>query len=185
VSLVLEDLIRGHLHVADRAARRARRVAGGDLEELRADALVGLWRAARKFDPARGKPFASFAFKKAVWEAVDGRRTRTGRRRVAPPPELLSLDLPAPTAGEGEGGLGACLADPGPGPGDELELADEVEAATRCLSPGDREALALRFRGWRLKEIGRRLGYSESNAFLRVAAALGEARAFHAKGGGR
>lgn len=101
---------------ADRLARehwrQARALAwrhcspGEDLDEIQGDALLGLARAIRRFDPGRGLAFWTFAQPVIVGAILDGKRardplTRRQRRRARQegtrdwerPP--ISLDQPA------------------------------------------------------------------------------------------
>ena len=61
------------------ARRMARRFPHADLADLESDALVGLWQAAQRYDPAVGVQFRTFAKHRVGGEMVDGVRRRFGR----------------------------------------------------------------------------------------------------------
>jgi DNA-directed RNA polymerase specialized sigma24 family protein len=94
------------------AARHYYRLArhlevGRDFDEFYAAAVVGLWKACRKRDPAMGPAFLRFAKNKVRWECADllramaRRSARTsqwgggGPGVVQPPPTDLADYLPA------------------------------------------------------------------------------------------
>ena len=103
-----QRLIEDHVDYARRLARKVRREAGlpGHVaqEELEGFALLGLTQAAHRFDPERGVPFTSFAYRRIVGEVYNGLGRmhdlpRVSRREAALRARLIAA-LPGRDASE-------------------------------------------------------------------------------------
>lgn len=70
------ELVEQHLHLARSRAKRHCQAGLESYEDVYADALVGLWDAARKFEPERGWQFATYATHRIDGAIGDGRRER-------------------------------------------------------------------------------------------------------------
>lgn len=79
-----ESLVTEHLGLASRVASELRRrhELSAPLEDLEAYARSGLVEAARRYDPARGVPFASFARYRVIGAMWDGVRRMGWRPRT-------------------------------------------------------------------------------------------------------
>jgi RNA polymerase sigma factor (sigma-70 family) len=142
---------------------------GLDYDDVYQCAAIGMILAVRRFDPARGLAFSSFAVPYMVGSARRAfRENHAGGVRLARPlfesgmhPEVESMDAPF-DAGDGEfGGLHDRIAAP-----DDTEaeatahvVLAEVLAAVR--DPRARRILAMRAQGLTQEEIGRRAGISQ------------------------
>ena len=176
-----DDRIIAHLGFARAVASRALdpRCHGEEREDLVAWGVLGLVQAARRYRDDTGAPFAAYAARRVRGQVLDALRerdplTRSARRayRVArerdaglPQPVIeISLDrvLEAGREDHAWGAIG--------GPGGTSERATcrsaqwgRVARELRGLDPLERKVLVLSFaRGLTLKEIGRRVGLSES-----------------------
>lgn len=76
-----------HLPVARALAFRRHQHSSEDLDELVADALLGLAEALNRYDPSRGIPFRAYAIPRMIGAIMDGKRVRDhltrGERRRA------------------------------------------------------------------------------------------------------
>lgn len=155
---------------------RRRGLVGLDAEEAHAQALEGLWEAARRFDASRGVPFAPYAQLRIRGRIVDSLRERErglDRRldRRQREVRFVRLDEEAPS---GEGGIDLPARERGP---DELAEAREDGAAWAAVPAGSRWLLRLVVvEGWTLREAAALHGLSESRACQIKLAALGAAR---------
>lgn len=140
-----EALIMENLPLAWHMARRQlRRGTEYSLEELYSQALVGLWDAARTYDP-EATQFSTYAcacmehsFQKQY--VYDHRQMRNG--------DTVSLDAKALKNGEGTETRMDRIPDPKKGPEETLmdrERAREIEKALDRLSAREREVIMLRF----------------------------------------
>lgn len=99
----VEELVRKSLPMIDQiAACLHRRYRWVEMDDLGSYAYLGLEKAARVYDVARGIPFESFAFRKAMYAAIDEMR-KDGvlvRRGATPRPLVVTLDpeIPDPSA---------------------------------------------------------------------------------------
>src|SRR4051812_10858166 len=88
-----DRLFAEHLTWARELSRRLAGRCGVRADDAEADALLGLWDAAARFSPGRGKPFTAYARKRIRGAILDGRRELKPRIRKARP-RTDSLDLP-------------------------------------------------------------------------------------------
>ena len=164
-----EALITENLPLAWHMARRQlRRGTEYSLEELYSQALVGLWDAARTYDP-EATQFSTYAcacmehsFQKQY--VYDHRQMRNG--------DTVSLDAKAVKNGEGTETRMDRIPDPKKGPEQtamDRERAREIREALDRLSERERGAIMMRFgigdqppMGW--KEIGDRYGVTRQAA---------------------
>ena len=152
------DLFADYQHVARAAARRWpqwRRDPDGVMNA----ALLGLWRACQRWQPARGafEPFAVTLCRFAIvdWLRETGTRGRMGRVRTV-------LGRP----------LSAAVADLGPHAGSEVEAADLLAYGCRGLTRTRRLLARLVWvEGMTCREAGEVLGRSESWACAQLSRA--------------
>ena len=124
-----EPVVLLHRQFAPRIYSLGVRLLGdrGAAEELVQDTFVRLWRAADRFDPARGSAEA-FVLTIARRSAIDVLRRRAARPRTEPE----GADQPDGAAGEAV---------------DRLLTGLAVRDALAALSPAHREVLELAYRG--------------------------------------
>lgn len=182
-----DERIIAHLRFARAIATRAidPRCRGADREDLIAWGMVGLVQAAARFRDDQGATFASYAARRVRGQVLDALRVSDpltrGARRAFREARAADPDLPAPYA---EVSLDRYTA-----------VGREVPAAVRCrsqqdarwaavagairgLPPLERRVLKLSFsRGLTLREIGGRVGLSESGVCRLRARALRRLRA--------
>jgi RNA polymerase sigma factor for flagellar operon FliA len=140
-----------------------------ELDELINDGVVGLFDAARRFDPSRGVGFPAYAGYRIRGAILDGLRRRD------PLPRRLRQARRRAVAAEGDtqaGGvrlvdLGEALGvaeDESLGPeawSIEADLLERACAGLALLAPRDRNVLILRIvRGYTLREVATRLAVS-------------------------
>jgi RNA polymerase sigma factor for flagellar operon FliA len=191
-----DERIIAHLGFARAIASRALdpRCRGADREDLVAWGVLGLVQAARRYRDDAGAPFGAYAARRVRGQVLDALRerdplTRSARRayRVArerdadlPQPIVeVSLDRCMEAGLEGSEWRSAGTATP---PAPRTRCADDqwrrVAGALRELEPLERRVLVLSFaRGLTLKEIGARIGLSESGVCRLRARALRHMRA--------
>ena len=191
-----DERIIAHLGFARAVASRALdpRCHGADREDLIAWGVLGLVQAARRYRDDAGAPFGAYAARRVRGQVLDALRerdplTRTARRAYRAAREQ-DADLPQPIV---EVSLDRCLAagretfewgSPGAGtagPGRTRcseEQWQRVARELRQLEPLERKVLVLSYgRGLTLKEIGGRIGLSESGVCRLRARALRHVRA--------
>ena len=142
-------------------------LAGGDSEDLIQEAMFGLLKAIREFDPGRDAAFRTFAevcIRNRILTVVSA----AGREKHAPLNNSVSM--------EEEAGL----PDRAFGPEDTLILREEqVERLQRLrtkLSPLERKVLSLYLEGYSYEEIAARVGRSVKsvdNAVQRIRRKVG------------
>lgn len=139
-------------------------------DDLMQDGMIGAMSAARKFDPARGVKFTSFASRYIRGAIVDGLRgmdwvPRQVRRRKEPITELISINAITRRA-TGNNSSESTIADElgcdAIGLSD-VDRIDCVRALFRGLGRRDRLMMDLLYiDGLTMKEAGRAIGVSES-----------------------
>lgn len=122
--MIEEKLVEQALHLPRREARRWRHTPL-EQEELVAEGNVGLAKAARRYDPAYGVPFAAFATPYVRGAIVDTVRTRARRNDLGDGTyaDVVGFpDLARPAADD----LAYEPPDPGPTPHDTVECLDRL-----------------------------------------------------------
>lgn len=186
----LLDANRGLIHQAARAALS--RAGALEYEDLVQEGSLGLLHAAKRWDPARGVQFSSYAvpwIRQHISRAIENHAAtiRLPGRVAAQGGE----DLPRAAASldyrlDGGDGDGETLADVLPDPGSlgwENALVDRllVEALLPCLAPPERVVLTGRFglgggEQQTLAAVGQELGVTRQRAQQIEVAALGRLR---------
>lgn len=192
----IDDRIVAHLPFARAVAGRSLdpRCRGADREDLIAWGVLGLVQAAQRYRNDAGAPFGAYAARRVRGQVLDALRerdplTRSARRAYREAREQ-DASLPPPVV---EVSLDRCLAagvealDWGAAPAGHArpgrtrcrnEQWDRVAKELRQLDPIERKVLVLSFgRGYTLKEIGARIGLSESGVCRLRARALRHVRA--------
>ena len=167
-------LIREGIPLAQKITHRKVSIHPGRFRELKGEmytaALEGLVDAACRFEVGRGTQFASYAKHRINGSIRDWLRTldhiskhhrakarKTGDEDVRPPLPIDALREERRT-----------WAHPGLNPFESLcyfRMLAVIEQAIAALPDKKRAALAFHYReGWKLKEIGDALGYSETRA---------------------
>lgn len=149
-----------------------------ELDDLVHDGVVGLLECARRYDPARGVDFPTYASYRIRGAILDGLRardplsrsarralkaterqtadgadsTRCPPRPLPPVTQLLNLEDAGSLSQEGMEPEARLLA---------LEFGQTLRRAVAALAARDREVLYFRFtRGWRLREVAAHYGIS-------------------------
>ncbi len=163
-----DELVDAHLALVDALARRFVSAAEG-FDDLRQVGVIGLLKAAARFDPGRGVPFAAYAapfvlgelrhhVRDCTWP-VRVPRADGGRRAVAVAVPLEDNVVAAP---------------------DELADADDrllVTSLVRELDAREREVVFRYFvRGRSQADIGRELGMSQIQVSRMLRASLAAMR---------
>ena len=190
-----DERIIAHLGFARAVASRALdpRCQGADREDLVAWGVLGLVQAARRYRDDAGAPFGAYAARRVRGQVLDALRerdplTRSARRAYRAAREQ-DADLPQPIV---EVSLDRCLAagletiewgsrGAGEARPARSRCSDDqwqrVAKELRALEPLERKVLVLSFaRGLTLKEIGARIGLSESGVCRLRARALRHVR---------
>jgi RNA polymerase sigma factor for flagellar operon FliA len=184
----IEERIIAHLGFARAVASRSLdpRCRGADREDLIAWGVFGLVQAARRYRGDLGAPFGAYAARRVRGQVLDALRdrdplTRTERRAFREA-QKVSEDLPPPYVeislerlaelGDADVAIAASQSrrhDP---------RWSEVVAALQRLAPLERRVLVLAYgREMTLREIGQRVGLSESGTCRVRARALRKLRA--------
>jgi RNA polymerase sigma factor (sigma-70 family) len=156
--------VEDHLEFARRLARqlRGRLPDCVDVEELESDAYYGLFKAAKKFDPARGVPFRSYAAKRIIGQMLDGLRERNQIRRDPPVPRTLSLDAEIGLVDGHPESLSDTIADDAEPVGRRMEMRDEADFVLGRIRPASRKHLVnLHLRGRSQTQLARSLGITQ------------------------
>lgn len=130
-----EELARKSLAMVGPIASRLHRWYGWvGKDDLGSYAYLGLVKAARVYEAGRGIPFERFAFRKAMYAAIDEMR-KDGvlkRRRDTPGPSVVALspDIPDPSGPEALAGV---------------ERRDTCEMLLGRLCQKDRQLLMMRY----------------------------------------
>ncbi|HLZ48717.1 MAG TPA: sigma-70 family RNA polymerase sigma factor [Candidatus Limnocylindria bacterium] len=182
-----DDRIIAHLGFARAVASRALdpRCRGADREDLVAWGVLGLVQAARRYRDDAGAPFGAYAARRVRGQVLDALRerdplTRSARRAYREAREQ-DASLPPPVV---EVSLDRCVA-AGMEPRQVVDCRTQqdhrwarVARELRRIDPIERKVLVLSFgRGYTLKEIGTRIGLSESGVCRLRARALRHVRA--------
>ncbi|MFI8712017.1 sigma-70 family RNA polymerase sigma factor [Brevibacillus brevis] len=148
----IDTLVQKHLRFVHHILKRYYPPAGYDYDDLFQVGCIGLVKAAKKFDPALGYKFTSFA---GAWIENELRKAIRLEKAVKRTGEVISMDW---TSDSDEGSLVDMLAN-----FDSVE--EEVEAKWLCSELIRQEpAIAmLALEGYTQKEIGRKLGMSQVN----------------------
>lgn len=190
----VDQRIIAHLGFARAVAARTvdPRCRGADREDLLAWGILGLVQAARRYEPETGATFGAYAARRVRGQVLDALRERDPLTRTARKAFRLAREqdpeLPAPIV---EISLDAYL-DTGRDPTGTDATAgaavscraardrrwEGVAMALRSLSKVERSVLVLSYvRGLTLREIGARVGLSESGVCRLRARALRRVRA--------
>ena len=154
-----EEILVMRYHRLVRICSRPFFLAGGDSEDLMQEAMFGLLKAIREFDPERDAAFQTFAgvcIRNRVRSAV----TSASRDKHAP----LNNSLPMDAAG----GVGY---NPEESIIDREEHADRLRRLKACLSSLEQRILSLYLSGLSYEEIGQQVGRSTKsvdNAVQRI-----------------
>jgi RNA polymerase sigma factor (sigma-70 family) len=166
-----DTLVRQSLYIPRREARRWLHVPI-EQEELVADGVEGLVRAAKRFDPKRGIPFAAFALMYVRGAILDTIRHRARRNATRDGGFFDTVSLDETT----EDGLSArrSVVDPRPGP-DEMVVHLERLRLIAGLPPRERYVLLrTQVDGASAEEVGAELGCGASR--VHTLSAYGKAR---------
>ncbi len=162
------ELVDAHLGLVDALARRFVSAAEG-IDDLRQVGVIGLLKAAARFDPGRGVPFAAYAAPFVLGELRHHVRDCTWPVRV---PRADGGRRPMAVAVPLEDGLVAAA--------DELADADDrllVTSLVRELGDRQREVVFRYFvRGRSQADIGRELGMSQIQVSRMLRASLAAMR---------
>ncbi len=157
-----ENLVIRYMRLA-RACARPYFLAGGDSEDLLQEAMVGLLKAIREYNPTRDAAFRTFA-EVCVRNRIRSAVTAAARDKHAP----LNHSVPMEEQPLLESVHGA---DP-----EELfinkeEEAERLNSLNRKLSPLEQRILSLYLHGFSYREIGEQVGRSDKsvdNAVQRI-----------------
>lgn len=157
-----ETLVIRYMRLA-RACARPYFLAGGDSEDLLQEAMVGLLKAIREYNPTRDAAFRTFA-EVCVRNRIRSAVTAAARDKHAP----LNHSVPMEEQPLLESVHGA---DP-----EELfinkeEEAERLNSLNRKLSPLEQRILSLYLHGFSYREIGEQVGRSDKsvdNAVQRI-----------------
>jgi RNA polymerase sigma factor (sigma-70 family) len=141
------------------------RLGAVEAEDVTAEIFARAWARRRKYDPGKG------AMETWLWAIARNAVTdRLRSNRYRPPSVRLPPDLAAPSDPPTEAG--------------QREQWQQIQTAMACLSPLDREIIALRFgAGHTNRAIAAMLGRTEANVAQRLRRALRKMRT-RMQGGG-
>ena len=157
------ELVEANLGLARMAAWKYRESCarvGIDWDDAYSIACLGLMKAARSYDPMRGKPstYLSFGCETAI--LMELRKHRALTRCT-----VLTVSMETPLHTDINGNmltLADVLEDPGPAMEDECIAAILIENARCNITPRQAEILRLMQEGMNQHEIGRIIGCSQS-----------------------
>ena len=184
----IDERITGHLAFARAVAARSLdpRCRGTDREDLVAWGVFGLVQAARRYRGDLGAPFGAYAARRVRGQVLDALRERDpltrGERRAFREAQKVSADLPPPYVEISLDRLAELGEPAAPEEGDQRRSVDprweRVASELRALSTLERRVVVDAFaRGMTLREIGERVGLSESGVCRVRARALKKLRA--------
>lgn len=173
-----QSLFTDNQRLAYHAAARWIRSSPADRAELVQAALIGLWKGALCYDPARGRPFAAFAWmtmRNAILDCLRDlhhpRRRKVRERHGAVSLDALRDALRRQTSDE-PSDEPACLAVDDPAPR-QIEAREQVARLLRRLTRRQRQAVTLRYlEGLTGRETARRLNCGVSNVSRLITEAL-------------
>jgi RNA polymerase sigma factor (sigma-70 family) len=117
---------------------RGRVTVGFDVDDMTQEGLIGLLRAARRWDPGRGLKFSSLAVP-CIRDAISTAWTTRARRRFLP----ATADRPdREDGGEWQDWQERCLSLDAPLPGSSGRTLGDVMADERAVDPAEAVALA-------------------------------------------
>lgn len=134
-----QTLVQEALDLPKREARRWRHMKL-DQEDLVADGYVGLVKAARRYDPARGTPFKAFAGHFVRGAILDTVRRSVRRHSLGDGVYADVRGFSDLAPGDPPGGRAYDPPDPGPTPHDAVETRDALRALATLP---ERERIAL------------------------------------------
>lgn len=120
-----QTLVEQALHLPRREARRWRHTPL-EQEDLVADGNLALAKAAKRYDPSYGVPFAAFATPYVRGAIADTVRTRARRNNLGNGRYADVIGFPALAKGVRENQTAYEPADPGPTPHDTVENLDRL-----------------------------------------------------------
>jgi RNA polymerase sigma factor FliA len=130
-------------------------------EELAGNGMLGLLRAADRYEPGRGLQFATYASHVITGAMLDELRRSTRYHRSTKTPQPLPQSLDAPVF-DGEATTVGDLLPGGDSPEDHVDALD-IEVALGCLLPRERAVVHMYFwEGRSQDEIGKVLGVTGS-----------------------
>lgn len=136
-----------------------------DMEELIGAGSIGLVKAALKFDPTKGVPFAIYARLRIRGEILDDLRRRSpikrkARARGVAEPHIVSIEEPI---SGGREQIKDTLSETCPGPAQLAESNDHRDHIVSLFKGRDRRIFELLYvNGFTQKTVGEILGVSES-----------------------
>jgi RNA polymerase sigma factor (sigma-70 family) len=134
-------------------------------DDLFSDGMIGVLKAARRFDASRGVQFQTFAHRAVCGAITDylrsitHERVRYGKRGPHVPP-MLSLDCPRVALSGAS--IAQIAVDGRPGPQRTAEARDTLDRSLRGLGRRERLVVLLDADGFTGKEIAQQIGCSES-----------------------
>lgn len=155
-----ETLVTRYLRLV-RSCARPYFLVGGDSEDLIQEAMFGLLKAIREFDPGRDASFRTFA-EVCIRNRIRSAVTAAARDKHAPLNHSVPFEPPMLTGSEHSP--------------EELFISREEERerlaeVNRCLSPLERQILSFYLQGYSYREIGAQVGRtakSVDNAVQRI-----------------
>lgn len=175
-----------------RSRARSLHIPGGDQDDLIQEGMLGLFKALRDYDAAKGASFATFAslcVSRQMYTAIEA----SGRQKHQPLNEAISYDQPSGAGrknnkndrngqqidgrDQGDGGENLLAMLPASGGDPEEQYISEEsrqrleQEIDRSLSPFERQVLNLYLSGMNYTEIAHRLGRdprSTDNALQRI-----------------